>query len=456
MRSVLILSYAFPPAPAVGGRRIEAFCRHLPDFDWSPSVIAAASGSGLESGLGVWHGTDIHRTADLNAFAVLQRVWSGLRLGRAGSGAREVASDDGKRSSTGLKQTIMRALKTPDEQLLGWVPFAISAGLKAARKRPVDLILVSSPPHSAHLAGFALAKILKRPLVLDFRDPWTMNEYANKFWPTERLRNWNARMERKVLRAARYVIANTDMAAAMFRERYSWLNGKLTTIPNGFEPSRVRGVVPQNRTKFTITHAGSFYGDRNPRCFLKGLAQWLSAQDGSFRNTVHVLFIGRHDPAVRQMVSDLGLEQVVVFASPVSAAELYPKLAGSELLLLTLGFQAASKYVIPAKLYDYLAVGRPIMAFVPEGGEVSALLGRDGTHAVMTQDDPESVVKVLDSMYLQWCQDQFKQTSWTHNPGWPQFWWPNLTKRLADVLTESVSPPYVNAGTGDTRETEST
>jgi len=48
---------------------------------------------------------------------------------------------------------------------------------------------------------------------------------------------------------------------------------------------------------------------------------------------------------------------------------------------------------VPAKLYDYLKVGRPILAFTVRGSEVEALLRQSGiAHVCLYEDQMESQV----------------------------------------------------------------
>jgi hypothetical protein len=55
--------------------------------------------------------------------------------------------------------------------------------------------------------------------------------------------------------------------------------------------------------------------------------------------------------------------------------------AASALLLL----QPGTTVAIPGKVYEYLAIGRPILAF-SEPGELAALLDRSGVAVVVTPD----------------------------------------------------------------------
>src|SRR5690242_11817870 len=51
MKRLLLLSYHYPPTPAVGGVRPSRFAAHLPAHGWEPIVVAAAPGRS-PSGLG--------------------------------------------------------------------------------------------------------------------------------------------------------------------------------------------------------------------------------------------------------------------------------------------------------------------------------------------------------------------------------------------------------------------
>jgi glycosyltransferase involved in cell wall biosynthesis len=439
MRRVLMLSYAFPPALAVGGRRIESFCRHLPAVGWVPTVIAGPLEDRPRSGWTTWNGTDIFRTGKYPS--LLRRRATPVRS-RNHAPAQPSAAQPAAPGSHGrlrrVKRDLLGMIATPDKHI-GWVPFAVAAALRMPGRKAVEAILTSSPPHSTHLAGVILSKILRRPLIVDLRDLWTLHEYAKELWRTPRAAEWSATLERLVFRHAFRIIANTPTAEAMLREAYPSVSAKVTTISNGFEPEEFEQIVPREFSKFTVTHAGSLYVDRNPRCFLDGLARWLSRDvNHALRNNLQVLFVGRVDPSLLRWISEFGLDGVVSVHSSVPRSELYPILAGSDALLLLLGFRPTSRYVMQAKLYEYLAVGRPIVALVPEG-EMSSLLRSRPYHTVLTEEDPEAVVDILESLYA----NRHTLHAESEKPraciaDWPHFWWSNLTRQLGDVLA-SVS-----------------
>ena len=47
---------------------------------------------------------------------------------------------------------------------------------------------------------------------------------------------------------------------------------------------------------------------------------------------------------------------------------------------------------VPAKVFDYLRIGRPILAYTPNGSPLASLLGKTGMpHQIVYPDDPEPV-----------------------------------------------------------------
>ncbi len=58
------------------------------------------------------------------------------------------------------------------DRFLPWVVPAYRRALKIIEKHDINLIFVTSPPHSQHLIGWLLKRKTGLPWVADFRDPW--------------------------------------------------------------------------------------------------------------------------------------------------------------------------------------------------------------------------------------------------------------------------------------------
>jgi glycosyltransferase involved in cell wall biosynthesis len=84
--------------------------------------------------------------------------------------------------------------------------------------------------------------------------------------------------------------------------------------------------------------------------------------------------------------------------------------------------------IVPAKTYEYMATGRPILAAVPNG-DARDFVGQCGTGLMSRPDDSAAMAKILDDVYIAWKANRSIVHS---NPGFvSQFDRQALTKRLA-------------------------
>jgi glycosyltransferase involved in cell wall biosynthesis len=239
--------------------------------------------------------------------------------------------------------------------------------------------------------------------VADFRDPWTQNRYRELYlsstWPARTLLAVEAAMERLVLRQASAILANTPSNRRNLLARYPWLPpDKVVYLANGWEPFPQDPVPSPADHPLTIVHAGTFYPGFKPYGLLHALAKWRNggpSAHGDFpAQRLKVLLLGASDAATRQVIADLGLEDIVALRPWVGVAEARRIMRSADILWATLGTGPASRTFVPSKLFDYIAAGRPIMGFFPEG-DAADLIRATGTGIVFTNDLPDPVIQVL-------------------------------------------------------------
>ena len=135
MRTVLILTYHFPPSAASGSFRLLGFARHLPAHNWRGAVVAPP---GLP-----WEPID-----------------AGL--------LDQVPPETSVYSVPYLTSRVARKFA----RYKGWFPRALLAAERAIREQKPEAILTSGPPHQVHWMGLFLKWRHKLPWIADFRDPW--------------------------------------------------------------------------------------------------------------------------------------------------------------------------------------------------------------------------------------------------------------------------------------------
>ena len=247
-----MLSRYLPPMFDVGGKRVDRFARHLPSFGWQPYV----SSSPLPR----------HRPIDPSATPLPESVtldrelvprwWPEPR--RRPSDATVATPIDVRTPGPLARLSRQFTLPVGDEILLA--PRTVGRLRGLVREADIDVIFATSAPYAMLVHGAALARATGKPLVLDLRDPWTLNflQQGRPSW----VRTLEARIEARLFQQAARVILTCASAAAAYRERYPAWAEKIVTITNAFEPRELAREPRYDR--LTLIHFGNCYGPRSP------------------------------------------------------------------------------------------------------------------------------------------------------------------------------------------------
>ncbi len=271
----------------------------------------------------------------------------------------------------------------------GWIVPAYRHALRLVRQRQFDAILSVSPCVSAHLAALLLHR--RHPELCwfaQFHDPWTQNPIYPRLLPGLSL--LDRQLEAAVVRRCDRIVCATEEAAAQFAEAYD-AGPRCLTLHNGFDPQDFPSVSRFERTdhRLTLTYTGCLYGQRDPSPLLDSLSRLIACGRLSV-DRVRVCLIGdcawAQGRSLQELARELGLESVVELIPPLPHAEALGRLAQSDILLLFAEGQPAQ---IPAKLFEYLHVGRPILAFCT--GATERVVRETQAGQVVTSDRPDLI-----------------------------------------------------------------
>lgn len=261
-----------------------------------------------------------------------------------------------------------------------------------------DLVYSSAPPFAVHVAAERIARRLRAPLVLEYRDPWN-HEYtariATKFAFTNRVDRW---LERRCLRAASHVVAVSEGAADLLRTMPE--SPKVHLALNGIPGALLDSPKTVREGTLTILYAGALYQQRDPEPFLTALSTAIRRR-GWTPAELRLDFLGEcrrfGGMSVEALVGRLGLDQYVRFTDRVPHDEAVRILAGADLLLLLVRGQPTQ---IPNKLYDYLAMRVPIIAYsdAETAGETARMLNEAGGHLVISDQDAAAQADALEAL----------------------------------------------------------
>jgi glycosyltransferase involved in cell wall biosynthesis len=217
-----------------------------------------------------------------------------------------------------------------------------------------------------------LAKATRLPLVLDFRDEWDLSSRYSENRPKDALSRFvQARMQSHLLRRAKLVLATTARSAATLAEKCRLVRSaaRTTCIYNGydaddFQPSASEPVA---QDRFRFAYVGTLWALTDVAPLIEGL-RLFADRSPQLAATLEVVFAGRRTEAQTAILaSAAGLPFKVTlldYVDHVSAVEI---LKSSDALCLLLSDVPGAERVVPAKLFEYMAARRPLVAIAPPG-----------------------------------------------------------------------------------------
>ena len=347
-RKVLMVAFHFPPqAGSSGILRTLNFVKYLPRNGWQPIVLSAHPRAYVEC------------RDDL-----LKSIPPGTQVVRA------QALDAAKHLSIKGKYPGWFAL--PD-RWASWWPAGVAAGLRIIREQKPDVIWSTYPITTAHLIALALAKRSGLPWTADFRDPMINGGYPAA--PLQR-KTWQW-LESRVFQQATRCVFTTERAAQLYRSRYPAQAQKCLVIENGFDEEAFEGNEPQRtgvpEGGLLMLHSGIIYPkERDPSAFFAAVRAWLDAGGADASKLVIRFRAPYHGDEVAHLAAQHGLEANVEIAPPVPYQTAIAEMLGADLLLVFQG--SAFNAQVPAKIYEYLRTGNPVLGLVDPAGDTAKKL----------------------------------------------------------------------------------
>jgi glycosyltransferase involved in cell wall biosynthesis len=378
---VLLVTLYFPPAGGGGVQRPLKLATHLPAYGIETHVLAPDDSK--------WVHHDDELVPPTQAW-----VHRAHYFGPAGKRpADELHGTEGLERFAAQARLFGRRLLVPDENV-SWNLTAIPAATRIVNQEEIDVVITTSPPNSIHLIGASVKRLTGARWVADLRDSIAAH-------PHRRIESLAVRTKEKTGEAvARLVARSADAivtAAEAISEEVRSLGprGAVTTIPNGCDFDDFAGLEYRRGDRFTITHAGSFFGKRSPRPFLQALAE--SKLD------VVARFVGDFRPADRDWAEGLGLGdrlELHTYTSHRHALEL--QRSSDALLLLIPDADGRGRGVLSGKVFEYLAAERPILAVVPPDGAAAELIREVGNGVVAPPEDVAAIREALGGLVERW------------------------------------------------------
>ena len=338
MRKLLIVTHAFPPNPAPGSARAWRFYKYLQEFGYETHVVTASPQDEPQSRV----------------------TWVPV-------------------PARNLGERILRKFVFPYDEDIQWTLPAFHAAERLIAATPMDAVLSTVPYIQDHIIGYRLKKKFDLPWIADYRDPIVGNPFRRSTGiPGMADRFLSARF----FTAADLLVAVTDYGRQAWIRRSPAVESKSAVIWNGYDPEEPIAPKPIPPRPFRlISHIGSFYGGRSPviplASFLR-LVRRGALNPSSFRfrlvGALSPVIADNHSELFRELTS-LGCLEIQPVVPRQQALD---ALMESDSLLLADNNYASIGHTVPAKLFEYIRVGRPVLALTVKDSPVERILGMSG------------------------------------------------------------------------------
>jgi len=416
---VLIISYYWPPSGGPGVQRWLKFVKYLPEFNIEPILFIPKNANYplLDKSLS----DDVNKDLKVIQFPITEisgflpkfKFLNSVRSGNIS-----------KPHNQSLLQKIIFFIRgnlfIPDMKIF-WKSSSVNFLSDYLPKNNIDTIITTGPPHSVHLIGLELKRKLNINWISDFRDPWVKLNYLNRFHLLPFSRKSHISLRNKVLINSNAVIVTSER----LKDLFSNITSNIYKITNGFDY-----IIKENNldNKFSISHIGSLYPERNPKFLWDSLEELF---EGSFKKDLQINFIGNTSEKIKKELSKRKFHNHVRFYDYVDYNRALELMCSSQALLMIEVNDEESSYAIPGKLFDYLNSKRPIISIGPNISEVSEILNNTNSGRFFNYHDKRNLKLYINQLYKSYKNgtniisdkskiDMFKRI--------------NLTKKLSEVI----------------------
>ena len=338
---IIFVAYYYPPDVESGAARPHRLAKYLARLGHQVEVISAAS--------------------------IMEPAIEGNVHRLRGGGIRHPNQD-----FPAQIERILRHAMFPHDSGVVWAWRVAEYAGRWMRQEPKPIVFSTAPPATTHVAAYLMKRRYGVRWIADFRDPMIGNPYRSG----KTAEFVDARLEPLFFRHADMLIANTDTVLAGWKKAYPQWQQKMHVLWNGFDPEEELQALPTPPRDYRVlAYVGAIYNGRDPYPVLRSVRRLIEnghLHPGRFRVQFTGIRLGEFtdSPLVDFLISQGCLQ----LQDPVPRHEAQRLMATSDYLLLLDVLSDKAGLQVPAKLFEYVRIGRPVVATTTEGSPVDRIL----------------------------------------------------------------------------------
>lgn len=427
MKRILIIVYYWPPTGGSGVQRWVKFAKHLRSFGWEPVIFTPDKPFVTERDESLLK--DIPSDIEVIRHPVFEisKYFGGAPTAPTSSAQAKPSLFSKFKKAVG--NYVRGNYFIPDPRIL-WLNPSVKFLTKYLKQNPVDAIVSSGPPHSLHLIAKQLKEKTDTPWLADFRDPWLEILNFHGFSTSPSVIAKHTALFKSVISTANATIVAHPSVQQSFAKQ---TKQPVHLITNGYDIADIQAATPAqvDSSKFNMVFVGIFYGILNSTAFWQAVKELLDENE-AFRKQLKLSFVGK---AQQEVMNDLQKYQLLPYCEFTgyvnhNIAVGYEKAA--DVLLLFTPSQPEFRYVIPGKIFEYMAVQKPVLCIAETNNDSAQIIQQANAGSIVGPTDKGAIKAAVLNLYQVYQSGALSQAS----SGYEKYERKAQTEVLASILNQ--------------------
>lgn len=256
---------------------------------------------------------------------------------------------------------------------------AINSVLK---NNKIDLIIFSGGPFFYFDLGAHFFKKFGIEYILDYRDPYIDNEIGHnsifgKFrsFVLSVIKNI---IEKINLKNAKYIINVTEELDSIMKRKYNFNHDKFKIVMNGYDDVALRNAqlgtqdpgfdIGVDSLILAISGKFGYYSRDHVKCLFTSIKNVMSQK----KCKIHIIQIGEKDKDMAEIAREGCLESSYTHLGEMDYVKAMVVLNHADVLITN----NRSKNALGTKVFDYVFLNKPIIAFISRQSAIARFLGK--------------------------------------------------------------------------------
>ncbi|MDR2919875.1 MAG: hypothetical protein LBV72_10985 [Tannerella sp.] len=399
-KNILIVAPFFPPETHAAVFRAHKLTKYLKKNGWNPMVLTVDTNYNFNEDprlLDELEGIPIFRTKYVEpTLRGIRMLLSDTDLTYKSLKRQNYFSNTGhtdkKPRSKWIQNYTELFLNSPDRYWT-WQRSAIKKAEEIIQNYNVNILFTTCSPYTSNAVGLSLKKKYNLKWIADFRDPVTYAKrtHSDVFSVYKKQR----KNQDDTFLHADGITTTSSAYELIFNDQYKGrFSDKVHFIPTGVDDDYLPEDISSQGNY--IIFAGEYleeYGDFFFRVYSKAIDQINKD------NVMRIKIVGNKDinmPFLLPIIEKYGIQEFVEIIDHMPQKELYKLISEARYALTIIG-EKAHWWNNSAKLTDYIALQKQVIALVPDISETKSELSKAGLGIFIKQD--EKSIRLLTDLF---------------------------------------------------------